>query len=177
MAFGGLSNAIYVDNRPRPPHRFNYDAIGRGQDYLNQALAGDRCIITIQAGIPWRTPIKKLLFRSRVAVECHICTDTQPAVFQGNIAYSLGLRPINPFIRRVDTAFGPYAGYWSRYDLWLSPCPGYMRLEVWFPVERNRRGWDWRYGFPQWNVLGMRGVLNRRMLCVTSEQVYAFVRL
>jgi hypothetical protein len=69
---------------------------------------------------------------------------------------------------------GSYKGWWCEHELWLSLGPGYLPLEVWFPVELGPRGWQWRLGFPEWNVLGMRGVLDRRMLCVTSKEVYAF---
>jgi hypothetical protein len=176
MAFG-VPPALYVDNQPRPPHRFNYDVTGPGRDYLNRALAGDSCIVRIQAGTAWRQLPRRVLFLRTVTFDCHISTDTQPTILQGNVADKLGLRPVKPFIGRVNTFLRTYAGSWCKNQLWLSIGPGYMPLEVWFPVQHGPHGWRWQFGFPQWNVLGMTDVLKRRMLCVTSQEVYAFERL
>jgi hypothetical protein len=176
MAFG-VPPAIIVDNYPTPKHRFNFNLIGRGTQYANQAPAGDRCIISIQAGTAWKKSPKKLLLNNAVTLDCHISTDTQPTVFQAGIAHGLKLPLVAPFFRRVNTFLGSYTGWWCKQDLWLSIGPGYMPLEVLFPVQHGAHGWGWRFGLPQWNVLGMRDVLNRRMLCVTSEHVFSFERI
>jgi len=176
MAFGGPT-AIYLAKPTRPQHRFNDKVIGQGREYLNEAATGDLCIIRLNAGTPWKRLTPNLLFVHALDVACRIGTDTQPTVFLGNIADKLNLQPLDPFPARVSTFLDSHVGWWCKHELWLSLGPGYMPLEVWFPVELGGRGWQWRYGFPQWNVLGMRNVLNRRMLCVTSEEVFAFERV
>ena len=170
-------SAICLDNQPRPPHRFNHDIVGRGREHVNHSATGDRCIIRIEAAVSLTGPLYPV-FSHVVPVACHICTDTGPTVFQGGIADRLKLRPVNPFMQRITTFVGGYTGWWSKHEVWLSLGPDDLRLKVWFPVVRlGHHRWQWQYAFPNWNVLGMRDVLDRRMLCATSEHVYCFERL
>lgn len=177
MAFG-VSSSIYVDNRSRPPHRFNHDVVGRGREYVNQATAGDRCIISLNAAVSPGGAVRFPLFRRALPVDCHVSTDTGPTVFQGDIANDLKLpRPARPFYRRVTTFLGSYDGPWCNHVVWLSVGPVYLPIDVLFPVQLGPRGWEWQCGFPHWNVLGMSGILSERMICVTSDFVYMFERL
>lgn len=172
-----LSTAIHLENLPRPPHRFNPNVVGQGKEYRNEADAGDPCVITIGAGIRWRYSSEDHPFHRHVSVKCHISTDTEPTVFQGDVARELDLQPVNPFLCPVDTFLEARAKLWCKHEVWLSLGPDYMPLEVWFPVEKGPHGLRWKTGFPRWNVLGMKGVLKHRMFCVTSEQVFVFERL
>jgi len=170
-----LRPPILLADRRRPSHHFNDEVIGGGRDYVNEVSAHNPCIIKINVAIPWNQ--HPLLFLHLIQVACRVSTDTGPTIFQGDIANRLNLQPVNPFLRRVTTFLGSYTGVWCSHELRVGLGPGYMPLDVWFPVQPGHHGWEWRPGFPQWNVLGMTDVLNRRMLCATSEQVYAFERL
>jgi hypothetical protein len=173
----GIPSAFHLDDGPPPAHSFNSAAIGRGREYPNEIPAGRRCSIRIRVGVRWQQPAAHILFLHAIRVGCNIGTDILPTVFRGDIAHQLNLQPIKPFLGHVATFIGRHPGWWSQHELWLSIGPDYMPLNVWFPVELVSGSWQWRYGFPEWNILGMANVLNRRMLCATSEQVYAFERI
>jgi len=172
-----LPTPILLNNQRRYPHRFNYDALGRGRSYPNRGAGAYPCIISIQAGSPVPGVGGYPLFARLVTVPCHINTDLQPTVFQGQIAQRLNLPVINPFLATVPCVIDPHPRWWSRYTLWLGVGPGYLPVDVLFPVEPGNRGWRWQHGFPQWNVLGMQGVLDKTLLCVTAEQVFVIERV
>jgi hypothetical protein len=176
MAADG-THIIYMDPPPRARHQINRDAVGSGRRYKNQATYGDRCIIGVEVGVPWQALSKRLIFLHKVGIACNVGTDMPPTILLGNIADKLHLQPTDPFFNLVSTSLGSVPGWWCKHELWISLGSGYMELEVWFPVQLGHNGWEWRYSFPHWNVLGMRDVLNQRMLCITSDEMYAFQRL
>jgi hypothetical protein len=173
----GAPPAILVENQPRPPHRFNLSAVGGGEAYRNMSPDDNRCVIDIWAGPPGPMPLRPGLPPS-VQVRCHVSTDTKPTIFQGDVAHQLKLSPAKPFTKFIDSCYKkPYVGFWSKHILWVAVGPAFMDLEVWFPVQQRGNALEWQLGFPAWNVLGTARVLDRRMLCVTSDHVFAFVRL
>ncbi|MCX7428924.1 MAG: hypothetical protein NTW96_25265 [Planctomycetia bacterium] len=176
MPLGGP--AIYIRNEPRPSHQFNSDVIGRGRDYQNLTTEADHCVISIRAAANPADPLDYPLLEHAVPMKCHVSTDTRPTIFQGGIAGRLHLQPpLQPFYQWVDTFLGPFNGPWGSHVVWLSIGPDYLPVKVLFPVRLGPEGWEWWSDVPKWNVLGMKGILRRRMLCVTSDQVFVFERL
>ena len=51
-------------------------------------------------------------------------------------------------------------------------------IRVWFPVKRvdSGVGYEWDFSYQGKNLIGMRDVLNRWMLCFTTERVFVFAR-
>jgi hypothetical protein len=157
-------------------HSFNDTVIGPGRHYLNEVPGGDMCAIRLVASVPWQRVTSRLPLPKQVSVTCCICSDVRPTIFQGQIAHQLRLPLTNVFAKLVGTPFGTYHGFWSEHKLWLSLGPGDSQLDVWFPVQQGAHGWEWHYAFPMWNVLGMKEVLDHRMLCMTAEHVCVFER-
>jgi hypothetical protein len=166
---------ISVQNEPCPAHRFNPAVVGRGYTYPRLDSGDSRCIIDIWAGPPGPKPPLRRGFPPAIRVRhCHVSTDTKPTIFQGNIADYLNLRVMQPFTAAVDTFDQPCVGLWCKHNLWVAIGPTFRQLGVWFPVEPLGHGWEWRFDFPKWNVLGTDGVLDHCMLCVTAERMFAF---
>lgn len=174
----GTPPAFFLDGSNGNGHRFNPEVIGRGRVYPNEIPADPSCIIKIVVGIPDPQYAQWNLLSHAARIACHVNSDAKETVLQGQIAAELNLQPVDPFSARIATHMGVYPGLWNRHELWVAFGPDYFPLEVWFPVEPEGRGWAWRSDrFPQWNVLGMRGLIDRRMVCITSSEVYAFERL
>ena len=165
-------SAIALCRQPQPSCD-ERNVLTRGWEY-NRLKSSSLCAIRIWAGTPVEWAPQKPFMGCQLRLDCQISTDSWPTVFQGKIAKQLELQPDEPVLEQVSTFGGPYKGWWSRHRLWLSIGLNYLDLEVWFPVESGSSGWEWRDEFPQSNVLGMGGVLDRRMLCLTSEQVFVF---
>ena len=110
-------------------------------------------------------------------MKCCVSTHTPWTIFGAEVARGLHLPVANPFRERVDTFLRPYRRWWCKHSLWLLIHPALLPVEVWFPVAKTGNTWDWRFDVPMWNVLGMNGVLNRRMFSVTCEQVCTFERI
>jgi hypothetical protein len=52
----------------------------------------------------------------------------------------------------------------------------WLPVSVLFPVAKTAEGMIWRTDFPLENILGLRDVLDRRMLCFTPETLFVFGR-
>jgi hypothetical protein len=166
--------AILLANQNRPHHRFNEAVIGDGRDYDQAILADNRVEVVLNVGVPPdAAPPGPILLKRRDRIGCHINTDSAVSLFQGNVAFKLNLQPRPPFLGIVSTCVGNVSHYWNEYSVYVGLHPGYIPVSVWFPVELGNDGWQWEFGFPTWNVLGMRGVIDRRMLSINALEVYS----
>jgi hypothetical protein len=170
----GHPAAILLKNRNREWHAFNPEVIGDGRQYRNEVDADERCEVRLNVGIPWQVLGDRFLFLQQTRIGCHINTDSIVSVFQGQIAEALGLRPQPPFIDGFSTCMELIPGYWNLHEVHVGLGPNFIPVNIWFPVEYGNHGWQWRRLFPIWNTLGMRGVIDKRMLCINELEVYAF---
>jgi len=169
----GHPKAILIANRERPRHVFNDAVIGDGRDIDVEISTDDLITIRLNIGIPSGHAPGPILLRQQAQIGCRVSTDSQLSLFQGKIASQLNLQPTPTFLGIVSTCMGRTPGYWSEHRILVGLYPGYIPINVWFPVELGNNGWQWKFGFPEWNVLGMRGVLNERMLSVNELEFYS----
>ncbi len=170
----GHPKAILVSNRERPRHVFNDAVIGDGRELDVQVRSDERVTIRVNIGIPSGQAPGPILLRQQAQIGCRVSTDSLISLFQGSIAYQLNLQPGLPILGGVSTCVGRIpGGYWSEHRILLGLYPGYISIRVWFPIEFGNNGWQWKFGFPIWNVLGMRGVLNKRMLSMNALECYS----
>lgn len=168
-----MADAIDIMNRPRPRHCFNFAVVGRGHERAHLPPTGDRSRIEIRAEVR-----RKDLVLAAEMIQCVVNTGSRVTVFQGDVGRDLGLAvPDPPSIGSIRTPFNLYASFWGRHRILLSVPPDLLEISVWFPMEYVNHRWRWRLGFPGWNVLGMREVLDKRLLCFAREKLYGFERV
>lgn len=193
----GHPKAILLANRNRPHHRFNEQVIGDGQEHDVEFPNDPRCMVRLNVGVPWQNIGEQHLFLRQTRIGCHVNTDSIESLFQGDVAAELHLRLPNLRPDLVDPAWFQgeiadeddpncvvmgavstfvgrfFSGYWCEREIHVGLYPGFVPVKVWFPIELGNNGWQWRLGFPIWNVLGMRGVIDKRMLSVNDLELYS----
>lgn len=193
-----IAHSIFIDERGLSArHRFNPEKVGAGKSYKNiSARSGCEMVIRITAA---DVDDSRTVSRSKGAineedlvtcarsvlenVKCLLDTGSDRTFFRGEIARTLALpKPTDDEVKNDGIeVFGgdvvPCCVCLRKLYLELGPDP--IPVSVFFPVTRPAGGiaYDWVDGFPQQNVLGMKSVLNRRMLCITRDFLYAFKHL
>ena len=125
------------------------------------------------------------LLKTWKSFKCKIDTGATISILTAHVAKELGLTPTNPTTAAVTLANGKsMVALWSEQLLHIPfgprPADGFS-VVAWFAVSRKRLldgsfQDAWESGIPSSNLIGMKDVLRRWMLCFTPETLFVFGR-
>ncbi len=179
-------NAIRPRNDPAPAHQFNLDTVGACAEHPNVArrtgLPLDYCRVLVELRAAQfalgteRNPFPLAGHYTREPVTCLLNSGSEDSYFRPEIARDLGLYPND------GLAVHRRGGDFLECRLYLTFGPQGAYVPILFPIERvpdtstYSRRYRWRLNYSGENVLGMRGLLNRFMLCATPETLFVLAR-
>jgi gag-polyprotein putative aspartyl protease len=176
--------AISIKDDPKPEHMFNFSVVGRARYHPNEEHMApvERLVVKLNIGA-YRPDSGYLLFQRCASHNFLVDTGATQSILRGEVAESLGLVPVKPFYAEAVLANGQgERRLWDAHRIGIPLGTGAIDIRVWFPVVKSeddqaRSAWGWDKAALDENLLGMRDVLERWMLCFTPEALFVFEKL
>jgi hypothetical protein len=105
-------------------------------------------------------------------------TGAEVSLFKSEVARDLQLDP-GKKVRKQELILGDGSKSRALYceeTIGIELGAEWLPVRVLFPVSETTAGMIWRTDFPLENILGLRDVLDERMLCFTPETLFVFGR-
>lgn len=164
---------------------FNTNLVGAGNQLDNRPVSGgleERFATQLSIRIP--APFMLAQAQGIISVRCIVDTGTEYCLFKPDVADALGIRrPTSS----MHLSLSPTRGTPGQLEVFrqnLTVVLGALPLTVpiHFPVRtRGYSGGVRQFEWDPWalrdNILGMSGVVSRRMLCFTPERLFVLDRL
>ena len=196
MSWG--SNAIDIRG-PRIPPTFNYQVVGGGKAHENKSSSFDRLVFELELCTYSAYNIyRETLYSPSKSVPafCLIDTGTAESYFSPEVARLLDIVPPQRDVypddgKQVSSAFQDvvylqdgtiFSLWWFRQIIGVKIGVEAINVSVRFPLHRVVRATGPAFvlhqGVPPNAIsrLGLRGLLDNRMLCLTPETAFAMAR-